>query len=102
MVCIGDFWAASEGLDDWIVRIGRMISAIRQQKPVERFGGKVGGTELPPSADRSPAGRALDRDREPVPAGPLEPSSPSGQCNIEEPAAAPDPWSGKIVIAAES
>ena len=26
MVCIGDFWAASEGLDDLIVRIGRMIA----------------------------------------------------------------------------
>ena len=26
MVCIGDFWAASEGLDDLVVRIGRMIS----------------------------------------------------------------------------
>jgi ubiquitin-protein ligase len=25
-VCIGDFWAASEALDDLIVRIGRMIS----------------------------------------------------------------------------
>jgi ubiquitin-protein ligase len=25
-VCIGDFWAASEGLDDLIVRIGRMIT----------------------------------------------------------------------------
>ena len=25
-VCIGDFWAASEGLDDLVVRIGRMIS----------------------------------------------------------------------------
>lgn len=25
-VCIGDFWAASEGLDDLIVRIGRMIA----------------------------------------------------------------------------
>jgi hypothetical protein len=25
-VCIGDFWAASEGLDDLIIRIGRMIS----------------------------------------------------------------------------
>lgn len=25
-VCIGDFWAASEGLDDLIFRIGRMIS----------------------------------------------------------------------------
>jgi ubiquitin-protein ligase len=25
-VCIGDFWAASEGLDDLVIRIGRMIS----------------------------------------------------------------------------
>jgi ubiquitin-protein ligase len=25
MVCIGDFWAASEGLDDLVMRIGRMI-----------------------------------------------------------------------------
>src|SRR5277367_578733 len=25
MVCIGDFWAASEGLDDLVIRIGRMI-----------------------------------------------------------------------------
>src|SRR2546429_7981689 len=25
MVCIGDFWAASEGLDDLIIRIGRPI-----------------------------------------------------------------------------
>ncbi len=25
-VCIGDFWAASEGLDDLIVRIGRMVA----------------------------------------------------------------------------
>jgi ubiquitin-protein ligase len=25
-VCIGDFWAASEGLDDLIIRIGRMIA----------------------------------------------------------------------------
>jgi ubiquitin-protein ligase len=25
-VCIGDFWAASEGLDDLIIRVGRMIS----------------------------------------------------------------------------
>src|SRR5271168_1409156 len=26
MVCIGDFWAASEGLDQLIIRIGRMIT----------------------------------------------------------------------------
>jgi ubiquitin-protein ligase len=26
IVCIGDFWAASEGLDDLVIRIGRMIA----------------------------------------------------------------------------
>ncbi len=26
MVCIGDFWAAAEGLDDLIMRLGRMIA----------------------------------------------------------------------------
>jgi ubiquitin-protein ligase len=26
VVCIGDFWAASEGLDDLVIRIGRMIA----------------------------------------------------------------------------
>jgi ubiquitin-protein ligase len=26
MACIGDFWAASEGLDDLVIRIGRMIA----------------------------------------------------------------------------
>ena len=25
-VCIGDFWAASEGLDDLVIRVGRMIT----------------------------------------------------------------------------
>jgi hypothetical protein len=25
-VCIGDFWAPSEGLDDLVIRIGRMIA----------------------------------------------------------------------------
>ncbi len=25
-VCVGDFWAASEGLDDLVIRIGRMIA----------------------------------------------------------------------------
>jgi ubiquitin-protein ligase len=26
MACIGDFWAAAEGLDDLVIRIGRMIA----------------------------------------------------------------------------
>ena len=34
-VCIGDFWAPSEGLDDLIVRIGRMIALAEElsEKP---------------------------------------------------------------------
>src|SRR5256885_11648053 len=34
MVCIGDFWAASEGLDDLIIRIGRMIAYRSEERRV--------------------------------------------------------------------
>jgi hypothetical protein len=103
MVCIGDFWAASEGLDDLIVRIGRMITyqQYNSKSPLNGLAAKwaAQNSHLLPIDPRPVA--PPDRDREPVPAGPLETSSPSEQCT-QEPVAAPDPWSGKIVIAAES
>jgi len=62
-ICIGDFWAASEGLDDLVVRIGRMISyqEYNIKSPLNGFAEKwaaqnphrlpVDSTELaPPSA----------------------------------------------------
>jgi hypothetical protein len=104
MVCIGDFWAASEGLDDLIVRIGRMISyqQYNTKSPLNGLAAKwaAQNSHLLPIDPRPLA--PPTRDGEPVPAAPLEPSSPSGQCTIEEPLAAPDPWSGKIVIASGS
>ena len=47
MVCIGDFWAASEGLDDLIIRIGRMIAyqEYNTKSPSQWSGGKVGGAK---------------------------------------------------------
>ena len=59
-VCIGDFWAASEGLDDLIVRIGRMIAyqEYNTKSPLNGLAGKwaaqnthllpVDSTELTP------------------------------------------------------
>src|ERR1700679_3111645 len=42
MVCIGDFWAASEGLDQLIIRIGRMITyqEYNTRSPLNGLGAK--------------------------------------------------------------
>jgi Ubiquitin-conjugating enzyme len=54
MVCIGDFWAASEGLDDLIIRIGRMITYQEyNEESVERACSEMGGTKLSSAAHRS-------------------------------------------------
>ncbi|HTF45100.1 MAG TPA: ubiquitin-conjugating enzyme E2 [Terriglobales bacterium] len=104
MVCIGDFWAASEGLDDLIVRIGRMISyqQYNTKSPLNGLAAKwaAQNSHLLPIDPRPLA--PPTRDGEPAPAAPLDPSSPSEPCTIAEPVAAPDPWSAKIVIASES
>ena len=67
-VCIGDFWAASEGLDDLIVRIGRMISyqEYNIKSPLNGLAAKwaeqhahllpVDSTELAPPLDLNDSG----------------------------------------------
>ena len=62
-VCIGDFWAASESLDDLIIRIGRMISyqEYNTKSPLNGLGGKVGSAEPQPFAGRSPSYRSAAR-----------------------------------------
>lgn len=62
-VCIGDFWAASEGLDDLIVRIGRMITyqEYNTKSPLNGLAAKwaaqnaqllpVDGTEMAPPSE---------------------------------------------------
>ncbi|MGC2697038.1 MAG: ubiquitin-conjugating enzyme E2 [Candidatus Angelobacter sp.] len=111
-VCIGDFWAASEGLDDLIIRIGRMISyqEYNTKSPLNGLAAKW-------AAQNS---QLLPVDPRPI-APPLEPTAaeptsttftpaqvppalipPPAAVSVSAPApSAPadrDPWEQKIVI----
>ena len=69
-VCIGDFWAASEGLDDLIVRVGRMIAyqEYNTKSPLNGLAAKWAGqnahllpvdsVELAPPSDHQPQEQA--------------------------------------------
>lgn len=94
-VCIGDFWAASEGLDDLIVRVGRMIAyqEFNSKSPLNGLAAKwaaqhpdllpVDAREIaPPSISVSDGSMAIAAS-----ANGSEPSSGNT-----------DSWSGKIVI----
>jgi ubiquitin-protein ligase len=103
MVCIGDFWAASEGLDDLIIRIGRMIAyqEYNTKSPLNGLAAKwaAQNAHLLPVDSRTiaPPDDRAEQTATPAPevvatAMPLpEPSSP-------QPEIAGDPWAGKIVI----
>ncbi len=106
-VCIGDFWAASEGLDDLIIRIGRMIAyqEYNTRSPLNGLAAKwaAQNTALLPVDPRNVAPPART---EPV-AAPLAaaaaaaaPDQPAAttQPSPSMPAAPSDPWSEKIVI----
>lgn len=103
MVCIGDFWAASEGLDDLIIRIGRMIAyqEYNTKSPLNGLAAKwaAQNTNLLPVDSRTiapPDGHSAPTEQPgsevvttALPAPPLpEPQSAPAQ----------DPWSAKIVI----
>jgi ubiquitin-protein ligase len=116
-VCIGDFWAASESLDDLIVRIGRMIAyqEYNTKSPLNGLAAKwaaqnaqllpvdarpvappLRGVEAPPTpAERPPAQAAapapLAQASAPVPTAEPKPADSN--------AAGEDPWAQqKIVI----
>lgn len=115
-VCIGDFWAASESLDDLIIRIGRMIAyqEYNTKSPLNGLAAKWAAQHthlLPvdprpvapplPGAETSPASQTAP----PVPpalgaiaSGPATPApvppAPAASTN----GSAEDPWSQKIVI----
>jgi ubiquitin-protein ligase len=100
MVCIGDFWAASEGLDDLIIRIGRMIAyqEYNTKSPLNGLAAKWAAQNsslLPvdPRPVAPPLGfTELSSVREPdVPVAPA----------VEGAQLATDPWAGKIVIGSE-
>ena len=110
-VCIGDFWAASEGLDDLIVRVGRMISyqEFNTKSPLNGLAAKwaaqhsqllpVDAREVaPPSISPPAANQAAPADvaavasasanSAPVPPSAASTAEPEGN----------DTWSRKIVI----
>jgi len=108
MVCIGDFWAASEGLDDLIIRVGRMISyqEYNTKSPLNGLAAKWAAQNrhllpidarpiAPPISDKQPASPPTDEPSAsltPLPAPSSEPEFASGTG---------DPWSEKIIIAGE-
>lgn len=103
-VCIGDFWAASEGLDDLIVRIGRMIAyqEYNTKSPLNGLAAKwaAQNTHLlpvdpqpiaPPLAQAAPEAQVSEPSPQASPPAVPEPQADTGPD-------APDPWNGKIVI----
>ena len=104
MVCIGDFWAASEGLDDLIIRIGRMIAyqEYNTKSPLNGLAAKWAAQNshlLPvdPRAIAPPSKSGETQEvlgREAISA-PLQPNS--GDSSSDS-----NPWAQKIVIGSES
>jgi Ubiquitin-conjugating enzyme len=106
-VCIGDFWAASESLDDLIIRIGRMISyqEYNTKSPLNGLAAKwaAQNTSLLP-VDPRPIAPPLEQSvEEPTSSTPFV-ATPSVIAPIPPPQTASpapgdeDPWEQKIVI----
>jgi ubiquitin-protein ligase len=115
MVCIGDFWAASEGLDDLVIRIGRMITyqEFNTKSPLNGLAAKwaAQNTNLlpidprsvaPPSETAASSASASSAD-----AGSSPASNPVESAPQQTPQTAPpnapadnpaDPWNEKISI----
>jgi ubiquitin-protein ligase len=103
MVCIGDFWAASEGLDDLIIRIGRMIAyqEYNTKSPLNGLAAKwaAQNSHLLP-VDPRPVAPPL-KSGEAV-AAVINPVQIQLQRSADVPFTAPDPWEKKIVITSET
>src|SRR5882762_10011472 len=122
-VCIGDFWAASEGLDDLIIRIGRMIAyqEYNTKSPLNGLAAKWAEQHAsllpidarnvsPPAAQSANAASAAQLDGAgpafPVPTAPAETPAPPSEPVNNPPAMAPepapaspqDPWTEKISL----
>jgi ubiquitin-protein ligase len=99
MVCIGDFWAASEGLDDLIIRIGRMITyqEYNTKSPLNGLAAKwaAQNAHLLPIDPRPVAPPLSTLELEQPPTVPdVAPVAPLAA----EASPVVDPWSEKIVI----
>ena len=110
-VCVGDFWAASEGLDDLIVRIGRMISyqEYNTKSPLNGLAAKwaAQNASLLPIDTRAIAPPGIWEIQTPIPEPEAAISSSKLFPSITEPSGMPvhsgtdqivDPWAEKIVI----
>ena len=97
-VCIGDFWAASEGLDDLIFRIGRMIAyqEYNTKSPLNGLAAKWAAehTHLLPIDSRTIGATGQDV----APASPLPDRSEVHQNHAPAPAFDEDPWAAKITL----
>jgi ubiquitin-protein ligase len=104
MVCIGDFWAASEGLDDLIIRIGRMIAyqEYNTKSPLNGLAAKwaAQNSHLLPIDPRSVAPPSRNGDL--PPATQTDETSPSAQPEIGDSVDPADPWTEKIIIGSEN
>jgi tetratricopeptide (TPR) repeat protein/ubiquitin-protein ligase len=101
MVCIGDFWAASEGLDHLVIRIGRMISyqEYNTKSPLNGLAAKwaAQNSNLLPIDPRPVAPPFSDASRAPAPQGAELPALAQSIAKDHAPE-----WSEKIVIAADN
>ncbi|HVO58681.1 MAG TPA: ubiquitin-conjugating enzyme E2 [Dongiaceae bacterium] len=124
-VCIGDFWAASEGLDDLIIRIGRMISyqEYNTKSPLNGLAAKwaethahlfpVDARDIAPPSEKpavapspSPQSAPQSPAEEPAAMVAETPGAPATSNGVETtnaappeaPAPASDPWSERITI----
>jgi len=112
MVCIGDFWAASEGLDDLIIRIGRMISyqEYNTKSPLNGLAAKwaAQNPHLLPIDPRSvapplrSAESSVESPQTSAIEAPVSNQLVAAATSAVETAPAIDPWSQRIVIAPES
>jgi len=101
-VCIGDFWAASEGLDDLIVRVGRMIAyqEFNTKSPLNGLAAKWAAQHaaMLPVDTREIAPPSLESTSVPAPAlAPAPMASPPAETK-DESSPPSDVWAGKIVI----
>lgn len=107
-VCIGDFWAASESLDDLIIRIGRMISyqEYNTKSPLNGLAAKWAAQNsslLPvdPRPIAPPLEQLIEEPTLLTPSVPQSVAAPIPQPLSETASTAPggeDPWEQKIVI----